>query len=239
MGRDRNACHRADGLSCQRTERISSRMPAMQLVVFFLIFFEFVVADSIRVEAVVLVARHGTRGPYGLWQDNPSEEELTSFTPNGSSFAVSRESFRIQQWQALTPGGAVALRSLARSQWHRYRKQLFGEERVPSCDQLYATPDTDVRNLQSSAHFMGVFVGGGVSVLETDEQVAAASAYGMPIGRCANITRRLPPQVLRQGGSALPGLPTECGTATEKQVAERARGWLDQRSLTPRAYANP
>ena len=173
--------------------------------------------EAIRVEAVVMIARHGTRGPYGLVQDNPSDEELHNYAPN-TSFAVSREAFQIESWQALTPGGADQVRQLALAAWRRYRQSLFGDETVPSCAQLRATPDVDVRNLQSSAHFMGVLVGGGRTVLQTPAEVAAAAAYGAAVGRCGNLTRRPPPHVMRQGGPALDGLPPTCGTASEQQL---------------------
>ena len=178
--------------------------------------------EAVRVEGVVMVARHGTRGPYGLMLDNPSEEELQRYAPN-TSFAVSREAFRIESWQALTPGGADQVRHLAQAAWRRYRQSLFGNEEVPSCAQLRATPDVDVRNLQSSAHFMGVLVGGGSSVLQTPADVAAAAAYGSAVGRCANLTHPPPPHVLRQGGPALEGLPPTCGTASEHQLRALSR----------------
>jgi len=145
--------------------------------------------------------------------------ELRPYAPN-MSFALDMRSWSIREWQGLTGKGVRFLHDMAKANLRRYRALLKAEGTVPKCARLLATPDTDARNLESSAHYISALLGLDKSLLTTDMMMLRqATSFGGTIANCANLTRRAPAHSLRQGGAALPGLPVKCATGTERDLA--------------------
>ena len=129
-----------------------------------------------------MLARHGTRGPYGLRQDHPSTLDLRPYAPN-RSFVLDRTSWGISEWEGLTERGAAALRELAAAEWRRYQGSLLdGLSGARLCERLAATPDSDKRNLESNAHFLHTLVSGGAAQPEPAAVYEAAAHFDAPIG---------------------------------------------------------
>ena len=199
-------------------------------------------------QRVVMVARHGVRAPYGLRLDNPSTDELAPYALN-MSLRLDREAWQTAEWQGLTTTGAEVLREMGRAARERYHDLLFGgrahgtgpREGPASCAHVANTPDSDVRNMESGAHFTAELLGAASDIAlhprplgsksekpsqtERRRALKRAATYGGRIGACEHATTRPPEHVLRQGGDALPGLPESCATVRGSALRKQALEW--------------